>query len=144
MRTPAPFLLVLLVALSAIPVAGQDTDSAGVRIVGLQAARCTLGGGGTSGTCFDVSLTEDDAVLTADRGIDQGDGIILFLDNVRVVSDSDTMTTARLRYDRNAKTGRATGARPTTPLSSAQREDPITGRGTHTHGYRLEQQTLLR
>ncbi len=105
-----PLVLTLfLAAAGASPAGAQDVDSSAVRRVGLEARLCETRGGSRQ-ECFDVTLRDETSTVTADRVISEGRGIFLFEDRVRIVDEGDTLTADRVRYDRNAKFGRATGA----------------------------------
>jgi lipopolysaccharide export system protein LptA len=112
MMMPRLSLLLLLAALFAAgPSRAQVVDSSAGRVVGLRADSMTVRRVGDREIVelLGVRLEEDGTVLWANRMVDEGNGQMMFYDNVRVVDESDTLTTRRLRYDRNTKIGRATG-----------------------------------
>lgn len=54
-------------------------------------------------------LRQGDTSIRADTGVDEGDGIFTFRGNVRIIEKADTIDAPFVRYDRNTKTGRASG-----------------------------------
>lgn len=102
-------VVLLLAAAGAAPAGAQEVDTSAVRRVGLDARLCETRGG-VRQECFDVTLRDETSTVTARRVISEGKGIFLFEDRVRIVDDGDTLTADRVRYDRNAKFGRATGS----------------------------------
>jgi lipopolysaccharide export system protein LptA len=101
--------IALALAAGARPAAAQDADTSSVRRVGLEARLCETRGGGRQ-ECFDVRLRDRSSTVTADRVLAEGGGVYLFEQRVRIVDEGDTLTADRVRYDRNARFGRATGS----------------------------------
>jgi len=100
------FVFLMLVVGSVNAQDAQETREIQVSFDSLSAT--TIDGRSVSEWLRPVFLHED-TQLTANNGLDEGNGYVRFWGNVRIVEKEDTIWTDRLRYHKDTKVGFAEG-----------------------------------